>query len=185
MNQKGITLIEMVVAMAIAAVIGGIVFSVFLNMNRTVIDQNSVVDVQSAGRNAMGSMVRILRETGLDPLGTADAGVEIATATKLRMTRDANLNGVIEDGLQERITFEFSGGSLRRGYDEGTASESWTTMSDDVLNLTFTYLDAENDPVTDPFKVRVIIFNLTLRDDKSGGGNFTRSLTTTVQGRNL
>ena len=174
MNEKGISLVELIVAMAVAAVIGWIIVSAFTSMNRAVIDQNTVVDVQSTGRNAMATMVRILRETGLDPLGTADAGIEENTATKLRITRDANLNGLIDEGTQERVTFEFTAGRLRRCFDEGSTMESCTEMSDDVEDLTFTYPDA-----------RTIVITLTLGGEKADGQQeFTRTLTTTVQGRN-
>jgi prepilin-type N-terminal cleavage/methylation domain-containing protein len=173
MNQKGITLVELIVAMAIAGVIGWVVVSTFTNMNRAVIDQNTVVDVQSTGRNAVALMVRILRETGLDPLGIADAGMEEATATKLRITRDVDLNGLIEEGLQERVTFEFTAGRLRRCYDEGTAVETCSEMSDDVQNLTFDYPDANTINIT-----------LTLQEEKADKQDFTRTLSTTVQGRN-
>lgn len=174
MNEKGISLVELIVAMAVAAIIGWIIVSAFTSMNRAVIDQNTVVDMQSTGRNAMATMVRILRETGLDPLATADAGIEENTATKLRITRDANLNGLIDEDLQERVTFEFTGGRLRRCFDEGSAVESCVDMSDEVEDLTFAYPDD-----------RTIVINLTLRGEKADGRQeFTRTLTTIVQGRN-
>jgi len=182
MNQKGISLVELIVAMAVAAVIGWIIVSAFTSMNRAVIDQNTVVDMQSTGRNAMATMVRILRETGLDPIGTADAGIEENTATKLRITRDANLNGLIDEGLQERVTFEFTGGRLRRCFDEEIDPVSGVVidegicaeMSDEVEDLTFAYPDD-----------RTMVINLTLRGEKADGRQeFTRTLTTIVQGRN-
>jgi len=173
MNQKGITLVELIVAMAVAAGVGWMVVSVFTNMNRAVIDQNTVVDMQSSGRNAMAAMVRILRETGLDPLGIADAGIEEASAGKLRITRDGNLNGLIDEGSQERVTFEFTAGRLRRCYDEGTAVETCSDMSDAVESLTFDYPDANTINIT-----------LTLQEEKTDHQDFTRTLSTTVQGRN-
>jgi len=186
MNQKGISLVELIVAMAVAAVIGWIIVSAFTNMNRAVIDQNTVVDLQSTGRNAMATMVRILRETGFDPWDTGKFGIEESIATKLRITRNIHFNDdpsqeeEIDEGFQERVTFEFipgppgQPGSLRRCFDEGTAMESCAEMSNDVEDLTFTYPDA-----------RTIVINLTLRGDKADGRQeFTRTLTTTVQGRN-
>ncbi len=179
MNQKGISLVELIVAMAVAAVIGWIIVSAFTNLNRAVIDQNTVVDMQSTGRNAMATMVRILRETGLDPLGTADAGIEENTPTKLRITRDANLNGLIDEGAQETVTFEFipgppgQPGTLRRCFDEGSAVETCSDMSADVQNLTFDYPDANTINIT-----------LTLQEEKADKQDFTRTLSTTVQGRN-
>jgi hypothetical protein len=52
--------------------------------------------------------------------------------------------------------------------------ENCAEMSDEAEDLTFTYPDA-----------RTIVINLTLRGEKADGRQeFTRTLTTTVQGRN-
>lgn len=185
MNQKGISLVELIVAMAVAAVIGWIIVSAFTNMNRAVIDQNTVVDMQSTGRNAMATMVRILRETGLDPLGTREFRIEPtdATPTKLRIKRDANLNGLLDVGAQETVTFEFVDGRLLRCFDEKDPDApdyvpcsdmiDGVVMSDGVQNLTFDYPD-----------VNTINITLTLQEEKADKQDFTRTLTTTVQGRN-
>jgi len=39
-------------------------------------------------------------------------GIEKATATKLRLILDKDLSGEIEEGAEERVTFEFANGSL-------------------------------------------------------------------------
>ncbi len=190
MNQKGISLIEILVVLAISSIVGGVIIYSFVNMNRTVIYQNSVLDVQSEARNAMSFMVRVLREAGLDPLRIADAGVEEAAATKIRITKDANLNGLIEDGLQERISFSFNqaDGTLSRGFDEGTPGEYWSNICGNVAAVSFSYLDKDGVDLgvpADLARVRTVNISLSLQNDKAGGGVFSRTLTTTVQSRNL
>ncbi|MDX9710299.1 MAG: prepilin-type N-terminal cleavage/methylation domain-containing protein [Trichloromonas sp.] len=211
MGQKGITLIELIVVMAIAGVIGWLVVSSFINLNDTLSDQDKTVDLQSAGRETIDKMVRVLREAGLNPLEDEDInGIEEATATKLRVVLDSNLSGEIEEGEKERVTFEFVNGSLRRCYDEDQeetpSCANWVILSDSISDLDtggfylpdgtnkpFRYFDADNadlgEPGEDPEqldKIKAIEVRLELSDDKAKQrGDINRVFTTTVRGRNL
>lgn len=202
MGQKGITLIELIVVMAIAGIIGWLVVSSFINLNDTLSDQDKTVDLQSAGRETIDKMVRVLREAGLNPREDEDInGIEDATATKLRVVMDRNLSGGIEEGEEERVTFEFVSGSLRRCYDEDETENppcAWVGMSDGFdlpvgANNVFRYFDADNvdlgEPGTDPDqlkKIKAIEVRLEMSDDKvKRRGDINRVFTTTVRGRNL
>ena len=202
MGQKGITLIELIVVMAIAGIIGWLVVSSFINLNDTLFDQEKTVDLQTAGRETIDKMVRVLREAGLNPSENDDInGVEKATATKLRVLLDRNLSGEIDEGEEERVTFEFVNGSLRRCYDEDeteTPPCAWVGMSDGFdlpvgANNLFRYLDADNvdlgEPDADPDqleKIKAIEVRLETSDDKvKQRGDINRVFTTTVRGRNL
>lgn len=194
MKQAGFTLVELLVVMAVSAILGFGVLSIFISMNRSYTTQNSVVDIQAEARNAFFFISRNFREAGLDPLGTADAGVELATATELRITRDANFNGAIEESGLERITFAYDSvrGTVRRGFYEGTAAERWDDMCDHVDSFSFSYLDENGADLGAPgndavllAKVRAIAVAMTLRDNKADGGTFTRTLATSVRSRNL
>lgn len=181
MGQKGITLIELIVVMAIAGIIGWLVVSSFINLNDTLFDQEKTVDLQSAGRETIDRMVRVLREAGLNPLEDEDInGIEEATTSKLRVVLDRNLNGEIDEGAEERVTFKFENGSLWRCFDEGSAAEHCAEMNDTVEELTFSY-----DPPP-PAAVQAIEIKLSLRVDKAKKrGDINRVFTTTVRGRNL
>lgn len=213
MDQKGITLIELIVVMAIAGIIGWLVVSSFINLNDTLFDQEKTVDLQSAGRETIDKMVRVLREAGLNPLEDEDInGIEEATAAKLRVVLDSNLSGEIEEGEEERVTFEFANGLLRRCYDEDKdeipSCANWFTMSasiseldtdgsylsdDGIKTFPFRFLDENNadlgEPGEDPEQldeIKAIEVRLELSDDKAKKrGDINRVFTTTVRGRNL
>lgn len=194
MKQAGFTLVELIVVMAVSAILGFGILSIFISMNRSFTNQNSVVDIQAEARNALFFISRNLREAGLDPLGSANAGVELATATKVRITRDVNFNGAIEESGLERISFAYdtARGTLRRGYYEGTAAERWEDMCDHVDTFSFAYQDENGVDLGAPgndaallAKVRSIAVAMTLRDSKADGGTFTRTLATSVRSRNL
>lgn len=202
MGQKGITLIELIVVMAIAGIIGWLVVSSFINLNDTLSDQDKTVDLQSAGRETIDKMVRVLREAGLNPReDDAINGIEEATATKLRVVLDSNLSGGVEEGEEERVTFEFVNGSLRRCYDEDETENppcAWVGMSDGFdlpvgANNLFRYLDANNADLGEPGEdldqlkeIKAIEVRLEMSDGKvKQRGDINRVFTTTVRGRNL
>jgi type IV pilus assembly protein PilW len=80
LNKKGITLIELLVAMIIsAAVIAGI-YRVFVAQTRAYTVQEQVVEVQQGTRSAMEILLRDLRMAGFD---SDDAGSKINIANPI------------------------------------------------------------------------------------------------------
>jgi prepilin-type N-terminal cleavage/methylation domain-containing protein len=188
MNQRGMTLVEILIVIVLASVIGGLIVNMFVTSNRTFMDQERIVDVQRSGRVAMDTMIRLLREAGLDPLGSANAGVLEATATSVRFTRDANVNGAIDATNAETVEFEFVGDTLRRRFDGGP----WVVMADKVTGVSLSYWDSSGTnigiPGTDAdelARIRSMVLTVSLQDDKTAGGDFVRSYTTGIYCRNL
>jgi prepilin-type N-terminal cleavage/methylation domain-containing protein len=192
------TLVEILIAMAMAGFVIAAVYTIFVSTNRSYHTQDRVVDAQQRARVGIDFMVRDIRLAGLDPLAPAidpvdgnGAGIKQATATKLRLTTDLGVNGVIDDGdgasplNQERITYEFSINSLRRCLYEGTASESWQTLIKDVSALAFSYLDKDGNPTATLADIRTVVISMTVEGEDVRGQAFTRTLSTRVSCRNL
>jgi prepilin-type N-terminal cleavage/methylation domain-containing protein len=66
LNRKGITLIELLVALALGALLVGGTYRLFVSQNRAYTVQDQVVDIQQNIRGAMEILVRDLRMTGCD-----------------------------------------------------------------------------------------------------------------------
>jgi len=66
LNKRGITLIELLVALVIGAIAIGAIYRVFIAQTRAYTVQDQVVEVQQNIRGAMEIMVRDLRMTGFD-----------------------------------------------------------------------------------------------------------------------
>lgn len=203
MTQRGMTLVEILIVIVLVSVIGGLIVNMFVASNRTFMDQERIVEVQRSGRVAMDIMVRLLREAGLDPLGSANAGVTAATATSVRVTRDANLNGAIDAANAETVEFDFAGDTLRRRYDGG----SWVVMADKVSGFELKYYDEDGSPLAyaldgtplappadvtvgpvpaaELAKIRSLVLTVSFQDDKTAGGDFVRNYTTGIYCRNL
>jgi hypothetical protein len=152
-----------------------------------------VVEVQQNVRVGIDFMARDIRAAGFDPLGTADAGIEVATATKLRLTSDMNRVNGIEDTNRERITYEYDAvnNDLLQLLYEGTASATSEILIDDVSALTFTYLDSGGNDLGNPVPaanladIRTVLISLTCQGTDAQGQTFTRTLNTRVISMNL
>jgi hypothetical protein len=130
---------------------------------------------------------------GFDPTGNADAGIEVATASKLRFTADINRTNGIEETDSERITYEFDAGNkrFRQCFYEGTPSENWHTLLENVNNLSFSYLDANGTAIAVPVvasdldDIRMVVVSMTVQGTSAQGTTFFRTLDTKVRCRNL
>lgn len=65
-NKKGITLIELLIALVIAAITLAGVYRVFISQTQSYAKQDQVVEVQQSVRSAMDIILRDLRMTGFD-----------------------------------------------------------------------------------------------------------------------
>jgi type IV pilus assembly protein PilW len=65
-KQKGVTLIELLVALVICAVVIGSIYRLFIVQTRAYTVQDQVVEVQQSVRGAMEILLRDLRMTGYD-----------------------------------------------------------------------------------------------------------------------
>lgn len=191
LNNDAFTLIELMVVMAMIGIVTGSIYGIFVSSNRSYRTQDKVVEVQQNVRVGIDFMARDIRAAGFDPQGTADAGIEVATATKVRFTSDMNRVNGIEDTNRERITYEYDAVSndLLQLLYEGTASATSETLVDNVSALTFTYLDSGgNDlgnPVANLAAIRTILISLTCQGTNAQGRTFTRTLNTRVISMNL
>jgi type IV pilus assembly protein PilW len=66
LNRKGITLIELLVALVLGALLVGGIYRLFVSQNRAYAVQDQVVDIQQNIRGAMEILIRDLRMTGCD-----------------------------------------------------------------------------------------------------------------------
>jgi type IV pilus assembly protein PilW len=184
---EAFTLIELLIAMAIVGVLMGAIYGIFVSSNRSYHTQDRVTEAQQGLRVGLDFMVRDIRMAGFDPLGTVNAGFEVANATKLRFTSDTNMANGIEEIDRERITYEFDAVNkrLRQCLYEGTPSETWQTLIDNVNALAFTYLDA-NDSVTGTLAdITTVLISMTCEGTNVQGQTFLRTLNTRVRCRNL
>lgn len=87
-NDKGFTLIEILIAMALVGIVMTGVYRVYAQQVAINNTQTLVRDMQQNIRAAMYYMEQEIKLAGLDPSGNADAGVERAWTGEVRVSAD-------------------------------------------------------------------------------------------------
>lgn len=199
-NTDAFTLVEILVAMAMVGMIIGGIYTVFISTNRSYHTQDRVADAQQRVRVGVDFMVRDIRLAGMDPVGPATdavdtngAGIKEATASKIRFTADMDMDGTIDEADRERITYEVDlvNNRLSQCLYEGTGSESWQALINDVSALSFSYRDVNDNPITVPVSalnlanIRTVVITMTAQGTDVRGETFTRTLNARISCRNL
>ena len=158
-SQKGFSLLELMVAMAIASVLMAGIYTFYHNQLKTHITQQEMVDMQQDARAAMYMMTREIRMAGYDPLNT---GATIRTANVAQMAFDSDSDGTADGVINansERFYYALSndadGDGLadgtpcnleRGGWDNSLNPEDSNPVALNIDALNFVYLD--NDGIT-------------------------------------
>jgi type IV pilus assembly protein PilW len=164
-NKKGITLIELLIALVIAAITLAGIYRVFISQTKTYAIQDQVVEVQQSVRGAMDIILRDLRMTGFDDDNPASvaAGITIPTPTVIPVkdpSDDITVNyeyfdrNVLPSGQYQRHTVRYwrdAGTSrLMRQRDINGVAGQPEPLLENVSALVFTYgIDANNDKIMD------------------------------------
>ncbi|MCM2264934.1 MAG: prepilin-type N-terminal cleavage/methylation domain-containing protein, partial [Desulfuromonadales bacterium] len=141
-RQSGVTLVEMLVAIALGSAVALLITNMYITSSRTYTDQNRIIDAQRGGRISLEVLSRDLRHAGLDPLRTANAGFEVADADRVRVTMDLNLDGDVAD-VGEQITFRRFGDALQKGTGN-VGVESWRTLAGNLSTFRVDYFGESN-----------------------------------------
>lgn len=175
-NQTGFTLIELMIAMVISSIVMAAVYSFFISSNKMSIVQNASVAAEQSVRTGLEIMVQDIRMAGYDPLKTSGAAISINQSSKIQITSDRNGDGDIDDSDFEKVTYELSGGNLRRILYEGSGSQNTQSIIENVTDLIFTYSGSGNCNVN---------IELQVTETVAGGNSVIRRLETRVYCRNL
>jgi len=141
-SQKGFTLMELMVAMAIASILMAAIFTFYRNQLKSHITQEELVDMQQDARVGMYMMTREIRMAGCDP-GNTGATIRTTNAGQIAFDRDENDDGVI-DVNTERFYFGLSNDADGDGLADGTPCNLERGSWDNGLNPVALNIDALN-----------------------------------------
>jgi type IV pilus assembly protein PilW len=209
-NEKGFTLVELLVAMAVTVIVAGIAVSSYMNQQENQLSQKQIVEMQQNIRAALYVMTMELRMAGYDPydkygagIVTAGNGVPVADGGTGPLTftlvadddNDDNDNDgtVDEEGEFKTISFE-----LYDGYSDGdndigrlVGAGPIQTIAENIQTLMFTYLDENGATLSVPVdttQVKAVQIDITAVPDTAKAdhtGNKSRSISSVVNLRNL
>jgi len=173
-GQSGMTLIELLVAMAISALILGAIFALFQTHQRMAIRQSQTALMQQELLSAISLITDELRMCGFSAhaapsfgfthrpgTGAPDYG-RTTTRSSVYCTQDMNADGIVNESdsgsLREHAGFRINvanDGSVKpvpdnvlRKYDTGTVR--WQPVNTNIGELCFTYFNDRGDIIEDP-----------------------------------
>jgi type IV pilus assembly protein PilW len=155
-NKKGFTLVELLVAMAIATMVMAAIYSAYHVQLRSHITQQVVVEMQQNARAAMFGMEREIKMAGYDPSGDADAKILIADAAQIKFQIDRNEDGNpapapgTDPNEQIRYALTADGGLGREIWGPPEGAGSLQTVAENIEVLEFIYLDEDGVVVPTP-----------------------------------
>ncbi|WP_169737351.1 PilW family protein [Desulfobulbus elongatus] len=163
-QQKGFTLVELMIAMLVGGVVMAAVMTSFLSQHETYLAQDEVVEMQQNARVAMDMLTRDIRTIGYDPGG--DLGAELTTlgiqgdgtASILTFTRDDGT------GVLETIEYSLFDAYVTTGRNDGKVDDlareedggGRQVVAENISQLEFRYLDEDGDPTNTLSGVRAI-----------------------------
>ncbi len=210
-TERGMTLVELLVAMVVGALVIGAALSLFEHNHRLYHEQDEIVIMQQEMRAILSQMATQIRMAGFDPtraggfgfahrsgIGDPDHG-RVTNATAIYFTMDANRDGVLqENGTGSN---DEHGGYRLNVQDDGstkpapdgvlrcfeTGAVTWQPAATNIQSLDFTYFDAQGNATADLSAIRgVRITVVAAASGKRAHLNIdTRTMTTRVQCRNL
>lgn len=153
------TLGELMVSTALLGLTAGATATVLEQGHQVWAVGASRVEAQQSARAALTWLVTELRGAGQGNSGEALPALSVAEPARLVLHLDRNRDGVIA-GAAESVTWLLAGDVLRREAGGGAQP-----VINAVRALTFTYVDADNRPTTDPATVRRVGITLVTRPD--------------------
>ena len=197
--QTGFTLIDILIGLAMASVVFTAIISLFTAVGRSYTLQNVAADVQQVTRAGIEHMTQNIRMAGLDPSGGAGAEIKEFAADKIRFTLDrcdATIgtagcglpDGDVKDKF-ENVTYQWISAERKLNQTlyaaDPDAAPKTETLIENVSNLSFTYLDADNNAAVNAADIRTVIVAMTVEDPAGRGKPIKRTYSARVRCRNL
>ena len=169
-NQRGVTLTELLIALALGLFTIGAVYAVHLNQVKRQVVQEDVLAMQQTARAALDMIAREIRMAGYDPMGVnrdADPSNDFHGLsyhpTELRVRADLNGNGVLtgQKDRNESIVYLYddSTSRLRRKVGKGGRQP----VAEHIEAFSFSYRDALGHPTTHTPSIRAVDVQVTAR----------------------
>jgi type IV pilus assembly protein PilW len=164
-DQHGFTLVEIMIAISISAVITSAFYQFFHSQQRSYLLQEQVAEMQQNLRTGLYMMMRDIRNAGKDSelagltrfvtdfaspnniFGTDP--IDYATDTNIiAFTTDDNEDGTIDPTRAEMIAYRLNGNELQRyNIEQSDPTRQWETVATNIDALNFVLL-AQNGTVT-------------------------------------
>lgn len=184
LNRRGFSLVELLIAMAVGLVVLGVAFSIFTVQNKSLNNQEQLVELQQSVRAAMDMMSREVRMAGYNP---ARATFDAVTFDTSQLEVRADLDGSAGINGDEDIIYAYDSVNKIITRNAGSGAEP---LAENIDAFTFQYLDSAGNPAATSTAVTMVRITITGRtaqpdpDYSANSGYRTYTLTSDVTRRN-
>ncbi len=175
MNNKGLTIIELLVTLVISSLIITAAIAFHLANQRIFVKEKALIEVRSNVRGALDIIISDLRLAGYNPKQAPapefDPAIRVARDDRAFMRADTDSSEVCEEG--EEIGYHASGDNLYRYVTLGIGGFDTLLVAESIDYLGFRYFDANGDTLITPVAadsleniraVKIIIIGKTPRE---------------------
>lgn len=186
-KNHGFTIIEMLIALLITAIILAVVYDTFVSQRNVLRTQELITEMHQNVRATISMILSEIKLAGLSPLEVEFDGI-IYSPDQLQIRIDMTGNGDTLDS-NEDITYKFDPNTLeilRR-----TGGGGFQTFAENIQNFAFEYYDANYNKTTQSDNISTIKITIVGRtsspdpDFPQNNGYRIFPLTTSVTPRNL
>ena len=197
MKKNGFTLVELLVAMAIASIVMAAIYSFYRVQMKQYRTQQMVTQMQQNMRAGMYLLEREIRMAGYSThnprafagfVATDDDSGATTDANNIVFTVDNDGDGVISDTSFERIAFRLNADNNE--LQRWDPVNGWKVAAEQITALSFTYFRADGSPLTfpiDPNELQDIRSVEVALHATAGDGNedYDMDLTNRIKCRNM
>jgi type IV pilus assembly protein PilW len=191
-NNRGYTLMELMVAIAIGMIVMASVATTFTSQTRAYSAQEQINQMEQNARGALDIMSREIKMAGYKPNGGSVTGIVSYTSTSLTIQADLNADAAISTSGSdnEQIAYAYDSANKKITRQVGTADSA--TLAENISGFTFTYYQSSGTtPATSATDIRRIKIAITAKTEKpdpgyqTNGGYRTMDLSATITPINL
>lgn len=178
--NKGFTLTELLVSIAVSGVVMGGIYSSFYSQQKTFVAQEQTAAMQQNLRSSIYLMEREIRMAGYDPTGDAGAGIHTnSNANSIRITKDITDNSGTgaPDGdtgdVNEDVTYALFDADGDGDMDLGRTDTNGVgnqPLAENIDALNFVYLDENGTPTANISEMRSVQITLVARAGRPDPG---------------
>lgn len=165
-GERGLTLVEMLIAMIILSIMGLAMVGLFRSQHQTVVRQNDGVLATQNARAAVDMLARELRNAGYDPRGSGSAALTAMEADSVAWTADLDEDAAVTGSdpvsdFYEEVAYwhDAVAGELLRAAMPSLGGSA-EPVADGVDSLALSYLDRTGTATADSSQVELVRIRL-------------------------
>jgi prepilin-type N-terminal cleavage/methylation domain-containing protein len=195
LDKRGFTLTELLVAMALSAIVMASVGAIYYQQQKSFLAQEQIASAQQNLRTAMYFMEREIRSAGYDPTQKVNPSIQVANNNSITFQADINGSEAIDAG--ETITYSLydsgADGDTDLGRNNGGGNRP---LAENIDALNFIYLNGASPPsvldddglgnvTTNINQIRSVQVTVVARTGRADPGYTDARIYTNLQGQTI